>query len=71
MLRAAGDGAALDTLATEIAEAIEEFSFAITKLEEANDHPQTPHVGGYGCMRSRTAATKCWASTSTRRRLRS
>ena len=39
MLRAAGEGDALAQLAGEIGELIEEFTFAITKLEEANYHP--------------------------------
>jgi glutamine synthetase len=38
-LRAAGEGRGLDTLAGELNEMIDEFVFAIQKLEEANDHP--------------------------------
>ena len=40
MVRAAGEGGALDTLATSMSEAIAEFDAAITKLETANDHPE-------------------------------
>jgi glutamine synthetase len=39
MLRAAGDGEALGELAGETGELIQELSFAISKLEEANHHP--------------------------------
>jgi glutamine synthetase len=38
-LRAAGEGRGLDTLIGELTEMIDEFVFAIQKLEEANDHP--------------------------------
>jgi glutamine synthetase len=38
-LRAAGEGRGLDFLVGEITETIDEFVFAIQKLEEANDHP--------------------------------
>jgi glutamine synthetase len=38
-LRAAGEGRGLDTLTGELTELIDEFVFAIQKLEEANDHP--------------------------------
>jgi glutamine synthetase len=41
MLRAAGDGlGALDSLAGEVGEMIEELTFAIRHLEEKNDHPE-------------------------------
>jgi glutamine synthetase len=40
MLRSAGDGiTTLESLAGEVSEMIEEFTFAIRKLEDANDHP--------------------------------
>ena len=40
MLRSAGDGVTtLETLGGEVSELIEEFTFAIRKLEDANDHP--------------------------------
>jgi glutamine synthetase len=39
MLRAAGDGEAISALAGEVEELLHEFSFAITKLQEANVHP--------------------------------
>ena len=40
MLRSAGDGlASVESLSGEMAELIEEFTFAIRKLEAANDHP--------------------------------
>jgi glutamine synthetase len=40
MVRAAGNGlTTLDSLGGEVGEMIEEFAFAIRKLEEANDHP--------------------------------
>jgi glutamine synthetase len=40
MLRSAGDGlTTLESLAGEIAEMIEEFTFAIRKLESVNDNP--------------------------------
>jgi glutamine synthetase len=38
-LRAAGEGRGLDTLTGELTELIDEFVFAIQKLEDANDHP--------------------------------
>ena len=41
MLQAAGDGlTALESLAGELGEMIEEFVFAIRALEDANDHPE-------------------------------
>jgi glutamine synthetase len=41
MLRAAGDGiSALDSLAGEVGEMIEEMTFAIRHLEDKNDHPE-------------------------------
>jgi glutamine synthetase len=41
MLRAAGEGVTvIDTLAGEVSEMIEEFTFAIRTLESANDHPE-------------------------------
>jgi glutamine synthetase len=41
MLRGAGDGVTtLETLAGEVAELVEEMTFAIRKLEEVNDHPE-------------------------------
>jgi glutamine synthetase len=41
MLRAAGDGiGALDSLAGEVGEMIEELTFAIRHLEDKNDHPE-------------------------------
>jgi glutamine synthetase len=41
MLRSAGNGiTALDTLGSEVGEMIEEFAFAIRKLEDVNDHPE-------------------------------
>ncbi len=40
MLRSAGDGVTtLESLAGEVAELVEEFTFAIRKLEDVNDHP--------------------------------
>jgi glutamine synthetase len=40
MLRAAGDGVTtVESLSGEVGEMIEEFTFAIRKLEEVNDHP--------------------------------
>jgi glutamine synthetase len=40
MLRSAGDGVTtLESLGGEVAELIEEFTFAIRKLEDVNDHP--------------------------------
>jgi glutamine synthetase len=38
-LRAAGEGRGLDTLVGELTEMVDEFVFAIQKLEDANDHP--------------------------------
>jgi glutamine synthetase len=38
-VRAAGEGRGLDILTGELVEMIDEFVFAIQKLEEANDHP--------------------------------
>jgi glutamine synthetase len=38
-LRAAGEGRGLDALTGELTELIDEFVFAIQKLESANDHP--------------------------------
>jgi glutamine synthetase len=38
-VRAAGEGRGLDTLAGELTEMIDEFVFAVQKLEDANDHP--------------------------------
>jgi glutamine synthetase len=38
-LRAAGEGRGLDALTGELTEMIDEFVFAIQKLESANDHP--------------------------------
>jgi glutamine synthetase len=38
-VRAAGEGRGLDVLTGELVEMIDEFVFAIQKLEEANDHP--------------------------------
>ena len=38
-LRAAGEGRGLDALTGELSELIDEFVFAIQKLESANDHP--------------------------------
>jgi glutamine synthetase len=41
MIRAAGEGlTTIDSLGGEIAEMVEEFVFAIRKLEEVNDHPE-------------------------------
>jgi glutamine synthetase len=41
MVRAAGDGGSpVESLGGEMSELIEEFVFAIRKLEEANDHPE-------------------------------
>jgi glutamine synthetase len=41
MLRSAGDGiTTLESLSGELAEMIEEFTFAIRKLEDVNDHPE-------------------------------
>jgi glutamine synthetase len=41
LLRAAGDGlTTVESLSGEIAEMIEEFTFAIHRLEEVNDHPE-------------------------------
>jgi glutamine synthetase len=41
MLRAAGDGlTAVESLSGEMSEMVEEFTFAIRKLEAANDHPE-------------------------------
>jgi glutamine synthetase len=41
MIRAAGDGLTmLESLAGEVGERIEEFTFAIRKLEDVNDHPE-------------------------------
>jgi glutamine synthetase len=41
MLRAAGEGlSALESLSGEVGEMVEEFVFAIRKLEEVNDHPE-------------------------------
>jgi glutamine synthetase len=40
MLRSAGDGlTTIESLSGEMSELVEEFTFAIRKLEEANDHP--------------------------------
>jgi glutamine synthetase len=40
MLRAAGDGlTSVESLSGELTEMLEEFTFAIRKLEDANDHP--------------------------------
>ena len=39
-LRSAGEGRGLDALTGELSELIDEFVFAIQKLESANDHPE-------------------------------
>jgi glutamine synthetase len=38
-LRVAGEGRGLDALTGELSEVLDEFVFAIQKLESANDHP--------------------------------
>ncbi|MEA2479746.1 MAG: glutamine synthetase, partial [Thermoleophilaceae bacterium] len=40
VVRLAGEGRGLDTLTGELSELIDEFVFAIQKLESANDHPE-------------------------------